>query len=529
MDVLGLIPGARRLEGHSPQEPRAGRGKPLLAWTVDAARAASELTRVVVSTDDDEIAAAADVDVLRRPPELAADDTPMLDVIRHAIDELVAGRRRAAAADVAASPRGARRRGGSPAARERRRLRRQRRRRAASLSPRRADGRRRRPRHRTRNAPARVRRRSSSTRGTGRRCSRVRSDRLGDDLYAGDCRPYLMDERDSLDVDEPFDLELAISCSDAVRLAERVERAILGGDPTTLAGRARLKAAIQAQAAARAPRRPHRALPRSARSSSSSRSRTSCPSTGTTIRATTAQLGAIAAELGGPVVDVGANVGDTAAAIRAESGVPILCVEGDPTFFALLERNARTIGGVELEHAFVEGPNVGRIERGAGTAHVVEGDEALAVEAARADPRRASGVRAAGADQARHGRDGRPDPAREPPAAASGSGPCSSSSTTRTSARSRRCSSGLREAGYATADWYENTGEHVATARATRPPPRPLRRARLARATPTSASGRCSVPPCAAHSDSSQSPRSQLLRRGRCRSRATTRTRTTRS
>ena len=68
------------------------------------------------------------------------------------------------------------------------------------------------------------------------------------------------------------------------------------------------------------------------------------------------QLGAIAAELGGPVVDIGANVGDTAAAIRAESDVPILCVEGDPAFFALLERNARAIGGVELERAFVEGP-----------------------------------------------------------------------------------------------------------------------------------------------------------------------------
>ena len=37
----------------------------------------------------------------------------------------------------------------------------------------------------------------------------VRSDRLGNDLYAGDCRPYLMDERDSLDVDGPFDLKLA--------------------------------------------------------------------------------------------------------------------------------------------------------------------------------------------------------------------------------------------------------------------------------------------------------------------------------
>ena len=37
----------------------------------------------------------------------------------------------------------------------------------------------------------------------------LRADRLGDDLYAGDCRVYVMDERDSLDVDTPFDLELA--------------------------------------------------------------------------------------------------------------------------------------------------------------------------------------------------------------------------------------------------------------------------------------------------------------------------------
>jgi N-acylneuraminate cytidylyltransferase len=37
----------------------------------------------------------------------------------------------------------------------------------------------------------------------------LRADRLADDLYAGDCRPYVMDERDSLDVDTRFELELA--------------------------------------------------------------------------------------------------------------------------------------------------------------------------------------------------------------------------------------------------------------------------------------------------------------------------------
>ncbi len=37
----------------------------------------------------------------------------------------------------------------------------------------------------------------------------LRPDRLGEDLYGGDCRPYVMRPEDSVDVDQPFDLELA--------------------------------------------------------------------------------------------------------------------------------------------------------------------------------------------------------------------------------------------------------------------------------------------------------------------------------
>ena len=84
-------------------------------------------------------------------------------------------------------------------------------------------------------------------------------------------------------------------------------------------------------------------------------------------------VGRIAAEAGGPVVDIGANVGDTAAEIRSRSGVPILCVEGDDRFFALLQRNAPALAPVELEHSFVDAPALARVERSAGTARVVEG------------------------------------------------------------------------------------------------------------------------------------------------------------
>lgn len=88
-------------------------------------------------------------------------------------------------------------------------------------------------------------------------------------------------------------------------------------------------------------------------------------------------VGRIAAQVGGPVVDVGANVGDTAAAIRAQTDAPILCIEGDAEFFRLLEVNAAQLDGVELEQAFVDAPAHGRVERARGTARLIAGAAAV--------------------------------------------------------------------------------------------------------------------------------------------------------
>lgn len=67
-------------------------GRPLIAYTIDAARTSARLTRMIVSTDDEEIAMVArrlgaDVPVVR-PPELAADETPMVDVLVHLVGVL---------------------------------------------------------------------------------------------------------------------------------------------------------------------------------------------------------------------------------------------------------------------------------------------------------------------------------------------------------------------------------------------------------------------------------------------------------
>jgi CMP-N,N'-diacetyllegionaminic acid synthase len=64
-------------------------GRPLIAWTIEAALRCRDVDRVVVSTDDDEIAAVARAQgaevPFMRPPELAEDSTPTMPVIVHAL------------------------------------------------------------------------------------------------------------------------------------------------------------------------------------------------------------------------------------------------------------------------------------------------------------------------------------------------------------------------------------------------------------------------------------------------------------
>jgi CMP-N-acetylneuraminic acid synthetase len=92
MRVLGLIPARAGSKGVPGKNLRLLAGKPLLNYTIESAAAARRLGRVVVSTESDAIAAvarAAGGDVpFSRPEALAADDTPMLPVVAHALRTL---------------------------------------------------------------------------------------------------------------------------------------------------------------------------------------------------------------------------------------------------------------------------------------------------------------------------------------------------------------------------------------------------------------------------------------------------------
>ncbi|WP_423607177.1 cytidylyltransferase domain-containing protein [Sphingomonas sp. MS122] len=92
MAVFALIPARGGSKGIPRKNIREIAGKPLIAWTIQAALAAPGVDAVVVSTEDEEIAAVsrewgADVPFMR-PAELAADETPGIDPVLHAIDVL---------------------------------------------------------------------------------------------------------------------------------------------------------------------------------------------------------------------------------------------------------------------------------------------------------------------------------------------------------------------------------------------------------------------------------------------------------
>lgn len=93
-EVLALIPARGGSKGIPRKNIREFAGAPLIAWSIAAALRAETVTRVIVSTDDEEIAAVArewgaETPFLR-PAELAQDDTADYPVFRQALDWLAA-------------------------------------------------------------------------------------------------------------------------------------------------------------------------------------------------------------------------------------------------------------------------------------------------------------------------------------------------------------------------------------------------------------------------------------------------------
>ena len=92
MKVLGLITARGGSKGVPGKNLKLLGGRPLLAYTIDAAKQ-SRLDRVVLSTEDPEIAAvgrALGCEVpFVRPAELSRDETPHLPVVQHGVQAML--------------------------------------------------------------------------------------------------------------------------------------------------------------------------------------------------------------------------------------------------------------------------------------------------------------------------------------------------------------------------------------------------------------------------------------------------------
>ena len=89
MRILGLIPARGGSKGVPKKNIKLLGKIPLMEYTINAAKNSKLLTEIVVSTDDEEIAIAAEVSGYKppfvRPAEIAQDTSTSFEVVQHAI------------------------------------------------------------------------------------------------------------------------------------------------------------------------------------------------------------------------------------------------------------------------------------------------------------------------------------------------------------------------------------------------------------------------------------------------------------
>ena len=89
--ILSIIPARGGSKGLPGKNIKILCGKPLIAWTIEESLKSKYITRTVVSTEDDKIAGISEsygAEVVRRPVELAHDNSSTNDVVKNLLEKL---------------------------------------------------------------------------------------------------------------------------------------------------------------------------------------------------------------------------------------------------------------------------------------------------------------------------------------------------------------------------------------------------------------------------------------------------------
>jgi CMP-N,N'-diacetyllegionaminic acid synthase len=89
--LIAVVPARGGSKSVPGKNIRSLGGKPLLAWSIDIAKQLSEIDRIIVSTDDDQIASvgrAFGAEVYARPAHLATDEALVIDALKDLLQTL---------------------------------------------------------------------------------------------------------------------------------------------------------------------------------------------------------------------------------------------------------------------------------------------------------------------------------------------------------------------------------------------------------------------------------------------------------
>jgi CMP-N,N'-diacetyllegionaminic acid synthase len=89
--VIAVIPARGGSKSIPGKNIRPLQGKPLLAWSIDVAKRVNEIDRIIVSTDDGEIASVGrkyGAEVYSRPAQLATDEALVIDALKNLLATL---------------------------------------------------------------------------------------------------------------------------------------------------------------------------------------------------------------------------------------------------------------------------------------------------------------------------------------------------------------------------------------------------------------------------------------------------------
>ena len=89
--VIAIIPARGGSKSVPGKNIRPLDGKPLLAWSIQVGQQVNEIDRIIVSTDDEQIASVAraeGAEVYARPPHLATDEALVIDALKDILQTL---------------------------------------------------------------------------------------------------------------------------------------------------------------------------------------------------------------------------------------------------------------------------------------------------------------------------------------------------------------------------------------------------------------------------------------------------------